>query len=162
MARHQRTPSLMRPFFQLALRCFPNIVENYGDLAEKENIIGRDGIARIRYRIPGWYGGKDGVFEFMVESDGITVNHRFLFPKPLLLSALSLLPFHIAEVAWRYEDALDVIDFYAQEKYIILGGDVYEDDNGTIIPTSDSWFITSEDTNKLDAVELSAKKHLII
>ena len=39
-------------------------------------ITGGDGIKRLKLEIPGWYIGKNGMFEFIKEPDN-TINHRF-------------------------------------------------------------------------------------
>ncbi len=59
---------------------FPDIVDNYGALGETKTITGGDGITRTRLQIHGWYGGKEGVFEYIIERDGATVNHRVFLP----------------------------------------------------------------------------------
>ena len=55
---------------------------SYGKYGKVTKIIGRDGIERTKVEIEGSYGKKDGVFEFIIENDGKTVNHRFFKPKP--------------------------------------------------------------------------------
>lgn len=42
-------------------------------------IIGGDGIKRSKLTIPGWYRGKNGVFEFIKEPNG-DINHRLFSP----------------------------------------------------------------------------------
>ncbi len=54
---------------------FPKIVDNYGGLGFKENIVGGDGIIRTKVSIFGEYNGKNGIFEYIIEPDG-TCNHR--------------------------------------------------------------------------------------
>ena len=54
---------------------FPKIVDNYGGLGLKENIIGGDGIMRTKVSISGAYNGKVGIFEYIIEPNG-TCNHR--------------------------------------------------------------------------------------
>lgn len=39
-----------------------------------------DGIPRTKYELDGWYRGKDGTFEYIIESDE-TSNHRLFRPK---------------------------------------------------------------------------------
>jgi hypothetical protein len=56
---------------------FPDIVDNFGGDGQIEEIQGGDGVIRTRVRIAGWYGGYDGFFEYIIEPDGITVNHHF-------------------------------------------------------------------------------------
>ena len=54
---------------------FPKIVDNYGGLGFKENIVGGDGVIRAKVSISGAYNGKIGIFEYIIEPDG-TCNHR--------------------------------------------------------------------------------------
>jgi aspartyl/glutamyl-tRNA (fragment) len=61
---------------------FPEEVLAFGKYGKVTKIIGRDGIERTKVEIEGSYGKKDGVFEFIIENDGKTVNHRFFKPKP--------------------------------------------------------------------------------
>lgn len=43
-------------------------------------IVGGDGITRTKIEISGSYKGKDGTFEYIIEPDGKTVNHRLFVP----------------------------------------------------------------------------------
>lgn len=43
----------------------------------RKKIVGNDGDERTLIEIPGAYNGKEGIFEFIIENDGITCNHRF-------------------------------------------------------------------------------------
>jgi len=61
---------------------FPEEVLAFGKYGKVTKIIGGDGIERTKVEIEGSYGKKDGVFEFIIENDGKTVNHRFFKPKP--------------------------------------------------------------------------------
>ena len=54
---------------------FPKIVDNYGNSGIRQTIIGGDGIQRTKISIPGYYKGKAGFFEYIIESDG-SCNHR--------------------------------------------------------------------------------------
>ncbi len=56
---------------------FPDIVDNYGSNGIVESLKGGDDIVRTRISIPGNYKGKSGVFEYIIEPDGVTCNHRF-------------------------------------------------------------------------------------
>ena len=60
---------------------FPKIVDNYGGLGKIETITGGDKIVRTKVSIDGGYKGREGVFEYIIEPDGITVNHRFFRAK---------------------------------------------------------------------------------
>ena len=46
------------------------------NMAKKTEIIGKDGIKRVKIEIQGSYKNHDGVFEYIIEPDN-TVNHRF-------------------------------------------------------------------------------------
>ena len=62
------------------LHSFPEAVESFGSEGKLSTITGGDGIVRKKLEIPGFYKGKDGVFEYIIEPDN-TVNHRFFRPK---------------------------------------------------------------------------------
>ena len=55
---------------------FPRIVDNYGRMARVTKIRGGDGTLRTRVRIPGQYKNSNGYFEYLIEPDGRTCNHR--------------------------------------------------------------------------------------
>lgn len=55
---------------------FPDIVDNYGVNGKVSSLVGGDDIVRTKVTIEGTYKGKDGVFEYIIESDGVTCNHR--------------------------------------------------------------------------------------
>ena len=59
---------------------FPREVESFGDLGKTKTITGGDGINRTLVEIEGSYNGVDGVFQFIIEPDGITCNHRLFVP----------------------------------------------------------------------------------
>ena len=59
---------------------FPEAVDAFGDTAKESIIIGGDGIPRTKYELDGWYRGKEGTFEYIVESDKSS-NHRLFRPK---------------------------------------------------------------------------------
>ena len=46
------------------------------NMAKKTEIIGKDGIKRVKIEIQGSYKNHDGVFEYIIEPDN-TVNHGF-------------------------------------------------------------------------------------
>ena len=60
---------------------FPKIVDNYGSLGNAKTITGGDGLTRTLLEIPGAYGGKEGVFQYIIESNGM-INHRLFVPTP--------------------------------------------------------------------------------
>lgn len=55
---------------------FPKSVEAFENYGTIRTITGGDGIKRMKLEIPGWYKGKNGVFEFIKEPDN-TINHHF-------------------------------------------------------------------------------------
>lgn len=59
---------------------FPKVVDNYGAHGRVTRITGADGIVRTRVHISGSLHGRAGVFEYIIEPDGITVNHRLFIP----------------------------------------------------------------------------------
>lgn len=44
------------------------------------SLIGGDKITRTKIEIPGSYRGKEGVFQYIIEPDGITCNHHLFVP----------------------------------------------------------------------------------
>ena len=58
---------------------FPELVTNSAGKGVVSTIRGGDGVARQMLEIPGAYGGKNGVFQFIKEADG-TINHRLFVP----------------------------------------------------------------------------------
>jgi RHS repeat-associated protein len=61
------------------LHSFSELVTNYAQEGKVETIIGKDGVKRVQLEIPGSYQGKEGVFQFIKEPDGM-INHRFFKP----------------------------------------------------------------------------------
>ena len=59
---------------------FPESVDTFGNQGKTTLITGGDGIIRTKVEIPGSYDGKSGIFEYIIEPDGITVNHRLFQP----------------------------------------------------------------------------------
>jgi hypothetical protein len=58
---------------------FPRIVDNYGGTGKIQNIIGGDGVARIKLTIEGSLNGKNGIFEYIIEPNNM-INHRLFVP----------------------------------------------------------------------------------
>lgn len=61
---------------------FPESVDAFGADGIQTQIIGGDGLTRLKIEIPGSYMGLDGVFQYIIEPDGFTVNHRLFVPNP--------------------------------------------------------------------------------
>ena len=55
---------------------FANAVDAFAKYGKKLEIIGKDGIKRVKIEIQGSYKNHDGVFEYIIEPDN-TVNYRF-------------------------------------------------------------------------------------
>lgn len=78
------------------------------------------------------------------------------FPKELLSVGHSLEVIGVSEMAWEYKEALNVINFFANKGYVILGGDVYMFNNEGFESTYDSWYINKSKSESF--VEESRKK----
>ena len=59
---------------------FPESVDGFGACGKITNITGGDGIVRKQIEIPGSYMGKEGVFQYIIEADGVSCNHRLFVP----------------------------------------------------------------------------------
>ena len=60
---------------------FPESVDAFGAYGKISKIKGEDGIIRTKVEIQGGYRNKEGVFEYIIEPDGKTVNHRLFRPR---------------------------------------------------------------------------------
>lgn len=60
---------------------FPESVTAFESAGTVRSITGGDGVVRQMLEIPGSYGGRDGMFQFIKEADG-TINHRLFVPGP--------------------------------------------------------------------------------
>ncbi len=60
---------------------FPDEVDNFAGLGKRSTITGGDGIPRTKIELEGGYMNRDGHFEWIIEPDGVTVNHRLFVPK---------------------------------------------------------------------------------
>ena len=59
---------------------FPEAVDGFGDMGKVSTIVGGDRVSRTLVEIEGSYMGKDGVFQYIIEPDGVTCNHRLFVP----------------------------------------------------------------------------------
>ena len=78
-----------------------------------------------------------------------------IVPRDLLERGINLrekLGFY--EIAWKFDDAIEVIKIARDKGMIILGGDVYRLSDNKPIITYDSWSIKSEDD---DAFEVATQ-----
>ena len=60
---------------------FPESVTAFESAGSVRTITGGDGVVRQMLEIPGSYGARDGVFQFIKEADG-AINHRLFVPGP--------------------------------------------------------------------------------
>lgn len=60
---------------------FPKSVDAFGADGKITTIIGGDKIPRTKIEIAGRYRGKKGVFQYIIERDGVTCNHRLFVPR---------------------------------------------------------------------------------
>lgn len=81
LANIRYTEKVVKQMKQGDYHAFPRSVEAYGKQGRVKTITGGDGKKRKLVEIEGGYRGKDGVFEFIIEPDGKTVNHRLFKPK---------------------------------------------------------------------------------
>jgi len=54
---------------------FPNQVDSFAGLGKQRKIVSGDGISRLKIELEGFYRGKQGVFEWIIEPNN-TINHR--------------------------------------------------------------------------------------
>ena len=59
---------------------FPECADAFGADGIVTNITSGDGLIRTKVEIPSSYMNKDGVFQYIIEPDGITCNHRLFVP----------------------------------------------------------------------------------
>jgi hypothetical protein len=62
---------------------FPESVTAFEKSGSVRTITGGDGVVRQMLEIPGSYNGRDGLFQFIKEADGM-INHRLFVPGSLL------------------------------------------------------------------------------
>lgn len=77
------TDKVFRQMLSGDYHSFPLSVDSFGSEGQVKEIVGGDGVARIKVTIDGGFMKKDGVFEYIIERDGITCNHR-LFKSKLM------------------------------------------------------------------------------
>ena len=72
---------------------------------------------------------------------------RFDFlPTKLLESGIFLISVGVASIAWKFEQAIEVIEYLHNHGYTILGGDVYAYDRSSIKSTYDNWCHNESET----------------
>jgi hypothetical protein len=72
----------------------------------------------------------------------------------LIKKAYSLESIGINELAWKKEDAIQVIKELIEIKKAILGGDVYKKNKKLIQPTYDSWYCEMNSNENIDDFSL--------
>ncbi|WP_404447374.1 immunity 40 family protein [Sutcliffiella horikoshii] len=81
------------------------------------------------------------------------MSNKIIFHPSVIESAISLKDLGINELAWKWEDVHIVIDYLVENKYAILGGDVYLLQGDEKIVTYDSWYLDRDTgTSWLDYV----------
>lgn len=83
------------------------------------------------------------------------------FPELLINSGKSLEHLGILEIAWNWKNAIRVVEFLCMQKYVILGGDVYEFKDDNLHTTYDSWYINKDrKQNEQEFIEETKKKSI--
>ncbi|MGE5395903.1 MAG: Imm40 family immunity protein [Chitinophagales bacterium] len=75
-----------------------------------------------------------------------------VIPNNLLDLARSLNHLGIDEVAWKWAEALRVVEFLGENEYLVLGGDVYKIVEGSLQITCDSWFTNRDNSHTWNEV----------
>lgn len=76
-------------------------------------------------------------------------------PERFIDSAYPLTSIDWTEIAWKYEDIIQMIAFYADNRFILLGGDVYKMDHSNISPTYDNWYYNLQKQQYVDDISIS-------
>lgn len=77
-------------------------------------------------------------------------------PREMLTNGISLNSIGIDETAWKFKQAIEVIEYLYNKGYLILGGDVYVFDGFSIKPTYDNWYHNKTESD--NDLELGRKK----
>jgi len=80
------------------------------------------------------------------------------FPMHLINKGYSLVPIGVSEMVWKFTDAIEIINFLANQGYPILGGDVYLEKDNVFESTYDSWYLEKSESKNF--AEESRKKAL--
>jgi hypothetical protein len=83
------------------------------------------------------------------------------FPQNLLESAVPLKSMGLSDLAWKRNDAIQVVDALAECGYAILGGDVLVERAGRLTHTYDSWFVNREEAATWRQFVLESKNRAI-
>ncbi|WP_242479946.1 hypothetical protein [Bacillus cereus group sp. N21] len=57
---------------------FPDVIDNYSRFSQRFLFKGGDGIERDLFQVEGFYNGKNGVFEWIIEPNGAMSHRRFI------------------------------------------------------------------------------------
>lgn len=92
---------------------FPLVVENYGEYAEVHKILGNDGVERTLVRLRGFYHGKEGHFEWIIEPDGkhAIIGCSFLSKSKCLYFKKIVKRILLINWSMRFSSALDRASF---------------------------------------------------
>lgn len=82
------------------------------------------------------------------------------FNSDLLNKSIPLDTIGINELGWRFQDIKDVIEFFADKDYAILGGDIYIEREGRIQSTFDNWYLNRDNREWHDFVMKSKQKSI--
>ncbi len=74
-------------------------------------------------------------------------------PEELRGKEISLSDIGLSEVAWKYEDALHLIDAFYKNKIFILGGDVLVIDGNEYRHNNDNWYLNTDHGNYKDSIK---------
>ena len=73
------SPKVIEQMSSDAYHGFPLQVDSYGASGTLSKLQGGDGVIRTKLEIPGSLNGKEGIFQYIIEPDGL-VNHRLFKP----------------------------------------------------------------------------------
>lgn len=73
-------------------------------------------------------------------------------PKRLKGKEISLSSIGLSEVAWKYEDALALIEYCENNKIFILGGDVLTKEGSEYRHNYDNWYLDKDQGNYKDSI----------
>ncbi len=74
-------------------------------------------------------------------------------PEELKSKEISLSSLGLNEVAWKYEDALHLIDTFDKNKRFILVGDVLAKDGNKYRHNYDNWYLNTDQGNYKDSIK---------
>ncbi|WP_170958365.1 hypothetical protein [Bacillus pseudomycoides] len=57
---------------------FPDVIDNYSRFSQRFLFKGGEGIERDLFQVEGFYNGKSGVFEWIIEPNGAMSHRRFI------------------------------------------------------------------------------------